>query len=301
VSPIDMNTERINLQIAARLDEVADLIEHQGANRYRVQAYRHAAAVLRTLAEPIDDIARTRGIEGLKQLPGIGDGLARSIHRIVTTGRLPMLDRLRGESDPAELIGTIPGVGTVFAGRICEELGIETLEELEAAAYDGRLAKLRGMGGKRIEGIRESLAMRLGRIKRRQPAESDEIPVADILAVDREYRIRAASRDLPTITPRRLNPRKESWLPVLHTSKGAHHYTALFSNTPRAHEMKMTRDWVVIYYDGAGGERQCTVITSLRGPLAGRRIVRGREGECAAYYASESNPNEASIPRSGAA
>ena len=48
--------------------------------------------------------------------------------------------------------------------------------------------------------------------------------------------------------------------------------------------MKKTTDWVVIYYDGHDGERQCTVITSQRGSLEGKRIVRGREEECAAYY-----------------
>ena len=58
----------------------------------------------------------------------------------------------------------------------------------------------------------------------------------------------------------------------------------LLSNTAHAHEMKKTKDWVVIYYDGHEGERQCTVITSQRGSLEGKRIVRGREEECAAYY-----------------
>jgi hypothetical protein len=72
---------------------------------------------------------------------------------------------------------------------------------------------------------------------------------------------------------------------VLHTRRGDRHYTALFSNTARAHEFGRTRDWVVLYFDGGGGERQCTVITSERRPLRGRRIVRGREKECARYYA----------------
>jgi len=282
--------ESVNVQVAEKLDEVSDLIAHQGANPYRVEAYRRAASLLRSLPESVSDLVRRDGIEGLKRLPGIGDTLARSIHRIVTTGRLPMLDRLRGESDPIELLRTIPGVGKIFAGRICEELGVETLEELEIAAYDGRLEKMLGMGRKRIEGIRESLAMRLGRIRQRAiPGESHEVSVADILAVDREYRTRAASHGLPTITPRRFNPEQKAWLPVLHTSKGEHHFTALYSNTARAHQMKMTNDWIVIYYDGAGGERQCTVITAQRGPLAGRRIIRGREGECLTFYADNAD------------
>lgn len=56
------------------------------------------------------------------------------------------------------------------------------------------------------------------------------------------------------------------------------------SNTPRARQLKKTSDWVVIYYDGRSGERQCTVITSSYGPLEGKRIIRGRKPECMDYY-----------------
>ena len=72
---------------------------------------------------------------------------------------------------------------------------------------------------------------------------------------------------------------------MFHTHRGVRHYTALFSNTARAHEAGKTHDWVVLYYDDGSGERQGTVITAERGPLHGKRIVRGREAECAAYYA----------------
>ncbi len=75
---------------------------------------------------------------------------------------------------------------------------------------------------------------------------------------------------------------------MLHTQRGARHYTALYSNTARAHELGKTHDWVVLYYDGERGERQCTVITAQRGPLKDRRIVRGREAECADHYQVQS-------------
>jgi hypothetical protein len=114
---------------------------------------------------------------------------------------------------------------------------------------------------------------------------SDEPPVAELLDVDREYRERAAKGDLHRIAPRRLNPGNEAWLPVLHTGRGGRQYTALYSNTPRAHEHGKTHDWVVIYYRAGGEpESQCTVITSERGVLEGKRIVRGREAECERYY-----------------
>jgi putative hydrolase len=62
------------------------------------------------------------------------------------------------------------------------------------------------------------------------------------------------------------------------------HYTALYSNTARAHELDMIHDWVVIYRDDQDGDGQWTVITSQFGPLRGKRIVRGREDECRHYY-----------------
>ena len=70
---------------------------------------------------------------------------------------------------------------------------------------------------------------------------------------------------------------------MLHTRRGSRRYTALYSNTARAHRAGKTRDWVIIYfYDGDHHERQCTVVTETRGPLAGSRVVRGREAECGA-------------------
>jgi putative hydrolase len=103
--------------------------------------------------------------------------------------------------------------------------------------------------------------------------------VAEILGVDREYREKAARGELVTIAPRRFNPSREAWLPILHTTRGNRHYTALFSNTALAHRLNRTHDWVVIYWDDGIGERQCTVITAEYGALRGLRIVRGRERE----------------------
>jgi hypothetical protein len=223
------------------------------------------------------------GLPALEALPGIGESLARSIRTLVVTGRLPFLERLRGGSDPVALLATIPGIGRRTAARIHHDLGLETLEELELAAHDGRLSTVLGLGGKRLAGIQDSLARRLARVH--PPAGPvEEVPVAELLGVDREYRDKAGAGALRTIAPRRFNPKNEAWLPVLHTIRGSRHFTALFSNTPRAHRLGMTRDWVVLYWDGPLGEGQATVITSGRGRLEGLRIVRGREAECARHY-----------------
>jgi DNA polymerase (family X) len=284
-------TEIVNATVARRLEEVAALLEEQGANPFRIEAYRRAAEVIRRERRSASEILAREGVEGLRKLPRIGEGLSRSIRDLVKTGRLPMLERLRGAADPVALLSSVTGVGRVTADRLHHDLGINTLEELEAAAHDGRLAVVLGLGPKRVAGIMDSLEARLGRLRRgaRIPVEpQEEPPVSEVLEVDREYRERAARDDLPRIAPRRMNPARDAWLPVLHTERGARHYTALFSNTPRAHELGKTRDWVVLYYDADGSERQCTVITSERGPLKGKRIVRGREEECARHYAAAS-------------
>jgi DNA polymerase (family X) len=284
--------EMMHVEIARRLDEVAELLTEQGANPFRIQAYRHAADTLRKLPRPLTDIVHKEGIEGLRKLPGIGDSLARSIHTLVTTGRLPMLERLRGEVDAVALLASVPGVGKVLARRLHHDLGIDTLEDLEMSAYNGRLANLAGIGPKRLAGIIDSVAARLGRVRGRTQAAHavDEPPIGELLDVDREYRDKATAGALPTIAPRRFNPTGEAWLPVWHTQRGERHYTALFSNTARAHQLGMTHDWVVLYHDSGRGEGQCTVITSQRGRLKGKRIVRGREAECVPYYQERQAP-----------
>ena len=277
---LDMGAALENDRIAARLDEVAALLEDQGANLFRVAAWRNAARTVRELERPVSAVLSSEGIDGLDRLPGIGPQLSRAIETLVSTGRLPMLDRLRGEADPTRLLASVPGIGTSLADRLHHDLGIATLEDLEAAASDGRLEGFIGVGAKRLAGIRDSLSTRLGRVRRSERSRGEpEPPVAELLEVDREYREGAEAGRLPRIAPRRFNPGREAWLPILHTRRGRRHYTALFSNTARAHELGKTRDWVVLYGDGERGERQWTVVTETQGPMRGRRVVRGREAE----------------------
>ncbi|HET7362932.1 MAG TPA: hypothetical protein VFJ70_05080 [Burkholderiales bacterium] len=114
----------------------------------------------------------------------------------------------------------------------------------------------------------------------------NDAPGVDLLLeVDREYREKAHAGLLPKIAPRRFNPDRVPWLPVLHKRHDPWNFTALFSNTERAHEFHRTYDWVVIFFSDADGEEgQVTVVTERRGDLTGSRVVRGREPECARYY-----------------
>jgi putative hydrolase len=104
--------------------------------------------------------------------------------------------------------------------------------------------------------------------------------VEELLDVDREYRQKAAAGELPLIAPERFNPTGDRWLPVLHTRRGSRLYTALYSNTERAHRFGRSRDWVVLYARDAAGERRYTVITATHGVLRGHRVVAGHEREC---------------------
>jgi hypothetical protein len=133
--------------------------------------------------------------------------------------------------------------------------------------------------------LRATLGEMLQRRRPRVLRATSEPPVDLLLDVDREYRERAGRQDLPKIAPRRFNPDNRQWLPILHTERGDWHFTALYSNTARAHELDRTRDWVVIYFqtdDEAEGQR--TVVSETRGTLTGSRVVRGREAECRELY-----------------
>lgn len=276
-------TEVDNAWIAQRLREMAALVDVQDGNPYRAAAYRRAADTLATLGRDVRAVFAAQGLAGLDALPGVGPRIAAAIAEMLGSGRWRQLEHVRGDADPTALLRTVPGIGAELAQRMHEALGIGTLEALEVAAHDGRLEQLPRVGARRAAAIRASLAQMLGRRRPPRPAgATTEPPVAQLLDVDREYRDAAQAGRLPRIAPRRFNPGGEAWLPVLHTQRGDWHFTALYSNTARAHQLGRVRDWVVIYAEHpTQGERQYTVVGAAHGTPAGRRVVRGREAECA--------------------
>ncbi len=283
-----------NAELANRLRQMAELLSVQQADGFRVSAYRRAADTLESLSTPVSELLATKGTSGLVELPAIGRGIAAAIVEILETGSWAALDRLTGELDPEQLFQTLPGVGPDLARRIHDELHVDTLEALELAALDGRLEALHGVGAKRTAAIRAVVREHLDRRRFRGTTRGAMPPVSLLLDVDREYREKAAAGKLQKIAPKRFNPEGRAWLPVLHTTRKNWSFTALFSNTQRAHDLAKTGDWVVIYgHEPDGQETQCTVVTEYRGPLAGRRVVRGQTGECLTYYA-ETTKNGAS-------
>ena len=287
-----------NQEISDKLHEMAALLDAQGANPYRAAAYRKAADMIARQAQPLREIFDAEGVTGLDALPHIGKGIAAAIAEILITGRWNQLERLRGTLDPAQLFQSVPGMGPQLAQRTHEALHVDTLEALEAAAHDGRLESVAGVGARRAAAWRASLASMLKRVRPRDhaPAPANQPPVATLLQVDREYRQKAEAGGLPAIAPRRFNPEAKAWLPVLHTQRDDWHFTALYSNTATAHKLKRTHDWVIVYfYDEHHVEGQHTVVTETRGPLSGRRVVRGREAACAELYAQEETRRSAQV------
>ncbi len=294
-----------NQEIADVLERVADLLEAQDANRYRVNAYRRAAGTIRGHPRALVDVLREGGVEALDALPTIGPTIASHVAELAHRGTLTLLDRLEGEVSPERLLATVAGIGPELAGRLHQELGIETLEDLEAAAHDGRLASVRGFGPRRVRAVREQLASVLARSARRRALRGELVRegaaaprpgVATLLAVDADYRERAAAGRLRRIAPRRFNPQGSAWLPILHTERDGWHFTALFSNTARAHQLGRTDDWVVLFYERNGDAGQCTVVTESHGPLTGRRVVRGRENECGRLAAADTGTGAEPAP-----
>src|SRR5256885_6378826 len=146
-----------NPDIARLFDEVADLLEIQDANPFRVRAYRSAAGTIRDFPEPIADLVRA-GTKDLTDIPGIGDDLAEKITDIVTTGELPLRKQL-GSKLPAGLLDLlrIPGLGPKRVKLLYKKLKVKSAADLATALAKGRIQKLKGFGPKMEEKIRAGL------------------------------------------------------------------------------------------------------------------------------------------------
>jgi hypothetical protein len=275
----------LNVAIAERLIEAAGLLDQQGADKAPVKAYARAAE---TVADHGRDVAAL-GFDALAAL--LGEAVAAAVAEMARGGHWPFLDRLRGEADPPALFRTVPGMGAQAANRIHDELHIDTLTALEAAAADGRLASVRGLGPRRVATLRAGLDKRLDRVRgRTYPAAGAVLsePTAEaILAIDVLYRAQTEAGRLPRLTPHRLNAEGRAWLPILHTRRGDWRFTALYTNSAQARGDGRTEDWVsILFYDGAQREGQRAVFTAVSGDLAGRRAIQGREAECRGFYAA---------------
>jgi len=146
-----------NPEIADSFDLIGDILDFQGANPFRVRAYRNGARTVRDYHEPLANLAG-EGKDRLKQIAGIGDDLAAKIITLVTTGRLPMLEELKAQVPESVLaLLKIPGVGPKKAALLHKELGIKSLADLKAACDALQVQKLKGFGEKTQKAILEGI------------------------------------------------------------------------------------------------------------------------------------------------
>ena len=167
-----------NAEVATAFEEMADLLEIEGANPFRVRAYRFAARTLRDLPAEVGEMV-AKG-EDLTSLPGIGDDLAGKIKEILATGTAAVLEaqRKRVPATLTELL-RIPGLGPKRVKTLAHELKIRSLSELQTAAQAGRVRTLAGFGEKTEQHILDALATRLAEAPRVQRAVA--IPSAEAL------------------------------------------------------------------------------------------------------------------------
>ncbi|HVT29094.1 MAG TPA: helix-hairpin-helix domain-containing protein [Lacipirellulaceae bacterium] len=176
-----------NRDVAAAFDEIADLLEFQNANPFRVRAYRNAARRFTDLSEPLANVAADPKRD-LMDIEGIGKDLAQKIAEFLETGTLAMLEQLRSEIPGGVLaMVRIPGVGPKKAAALHKELGITSLDALRAACEADRVQALKGFGNKTQEKILAGIAIAASAQTRMYWAHADEI-VQELLAHMRQLK-----------------------------------------------------------------------------------------------------------------
>ena len=145
-----------NIEIAAVLDELADLLEIKGSNPFRIRAYRNAVRTIRGLTPPLASMV-TEG-EDLTELPAVGKDMSSHIVELVQTGKLTRLDEVAAEI-PRSLgqLVKLDGVGPKKAKKLWESLGVTTVDELDVALKGGRVEDLEGFGATSVSKILASI------------------------------------------------------------------------------------------------------------------------------------------------
>jgi len=186
-----------NTEIADALDEIADLLELQSANPFRIRAYRNGARTVRGLGmEVAEMLAESRD---LSELPSIGKELATKLRCLAETGTVPLLDELHREvpAIATELLH-LSGLGPKRVRALYEDLEIHSIEQLKRALVDGRVDELPGFGPKLVTSLKDSLAAKAEHPRRFKRAEVRGIVeplVAYLEASPGVERVTVAGRD----------------------------------------------------------------------------------------------------------
>ncbi|HSU52784.1 MAG TPA: helix-hairpin-helix domain-containing protein, partial [Candidatus Dormibacteraeota bacterium] len=164
-------------QVAQVLTNIATLLELKGENPFKTRAYTNAARALETLSEPLEKIVSEAR---LAEVNGIGESIQKKISELMTSGKLAYYEELRAATPPGlVLMLEIPGVGPKKIKALHDELGIETIEQLEQACKDGKVAKLKGFGEKTQANICAGITRR--RMYASRHLISEALPLAETL------------------------------------------------------------------------------------------------------------------------
>ncbi len=167
----------LNVQLSELFEQMADLMEIRGENPFRVNSFRRAA---RTIGDLASDIAQLAAQNRLRELPGIGQGMADRILEFIQSGRIQEFDQIKAELPPGllDLLG-IPGLGPKKVALIWNQLSVDSVAGLRKVIANGQLAGLAGFGDKSVQKIAEGLAY--------LDSVGDHIPLGEVLPLAEEW------------------------------------------------------------------------------------------------------------------
>jgi hypothetical protein len=272
-----MKAAATSQSLAHDLERIADLLSAQAAPPPLVASFRRGAAGM-ARASPgmaVDDL-----------VAGMDDLVAACATQLIRWGRCPLLIRLAGGLSLEEQLVAITSIGPTLARRIVAALDLETLEEVIAAAEDGRLARINGVGPLRGQGIARQGRSLLDPLPRARRVSASEPSVDLVLALDDEYRRMVRGGGLPALVPVRHNPTRAPSMPVFHAEIGGWNAMVHFSNRASSGDgqgqAEARSDRVIVCLRRGGVEIQRVVMsvvsgdtTRVRRPAAGRATMAG--------------------------
>ena len=235
-----------NQSVAQIFADIATLMQLKGESVFKIRAYTRAAEVFEHLPGQVALLAEDE--ESLKEIPGIGDAIASKTHELITTGKMEFFEKLRGEFAPGLLdIMTVPEVGPKTAMRAAEDLGIESIEDLEAALRDGSFATLPRVGAKKAASILRHLEARVN--------QADRMPIGKALPIA-EQAIEALYKAAPGVRRLTVAGSVRRWretagdIDILGVADDPESITATFAGLP-----------MVVDVLGQGGTKASVVVS----------------------------------------
>lgn len=266
-----------NRAIAEVFAELADWLELAGEDLFRIRAYQKAARAVQDTTEDLAEVAERGGLKALKQLEGIGDGTARKIVEFLDQGRVQALEDLRAKF-PAGLreMLRIPEFGPKKVAAVWRELGLETVDQLEAAAREGRVAALKGFGKKSEENLLKNIQLFRRSRGRTSLAEATAIAEAVVAALRS-----VAGGGVPILPAGSLRRGKDTIgdLDILVATKDAAPIMSAFTSLPEVKEVL------------AHGATKSSVLTGRDLQIDLRAVPPGSLGAALQYFTGSKEHN----------